>query len=125
MNYYARLYNVLNDDYTPDYTKRHVFIVEGMYEVNLRQKARVIGDINITDNSFFKRVKQPYDVISIGEYTITLKKSGEYTLLSHVLTSEGCTSERIAQITTAIHAISNNTSIKTNQNCYGDWISLD
>jgi hypothetical protein len=119
MNYYAKLYN---DDYEPNNIKVHMSIVEA----HLTQTARVIGDLNITENSFCKYVKQPYDIIEKGEYTITLKKLGEatYTLLSHLLTLERYTHERITQISSAIHAISNNTSIKTNQNCCGDWINI-
>jgi hypothetical protein len=117
MNYYAKLYN---DDYEPNNIKVHMSILE----THLTQKARVIGDLNITENSFCKYVKQPYDIIEKGEYTITMKNRGEYTLLSHLLTLEGYTHERITQISSAIHAISSNTSIKTNQNCCGDWISL-
>jgi hypothetical protein len=121
MNYYAKIYN---DDYNPDDIKVHISIIEGIYEVNLRQKARVIGDVNITENTFCKYVKYPYDVINIEEYTITLKKNGEetYTLLSYLLTIEGYTPERIGEIITAIYNISNNISIKTNKNCLGNWI---
>jgi len=130
MNYYATLYN---DDSNPNNVKVHVFVVEGIYEVNGLQKARVIGNINITDNRFTKMVKQPYDVINEGEYTITLKEHNyndqtrtvvyekTYTLLSHLLTEEGHSQERIGQITTAIHNISNNRSIKTDKT---RWINF-
>ena len=124
MNYYARRYNA---SYDIDTITPHLSIIEGVYEANLMQKAKVIGDVNLIENSICKYVKQPYDVVNMDEYTITLKKTGEatYTLLSHLLTTEGYTQERIIQLTTAIHNISNNTSIKTNQNCYGDWISFE
>jgi hypothetical protein len=133
MNYYAELYN---DDSNPDNIKVHVFVVEGIYEANGMQKARVIGNLNITDNRFYKMLKQPYNVINEGEYTITLKQHNyndqtrkvvyekTYTLLSHLLTEEGHSQERIEQITTAIHNISNNRSIKTDQNFCGTWINI-
>jgi hypothetical protein len=133
MNYYATLYN---DELNPDHIKVHVFVVEGIYEANGRQKARVIGNLNITDNRFYKMVKQPYDVINEEEYTITLKEQNynneirkvvyekTYTLLSHLLTNEGHSQERIEQITSAIHNISNNRSIKTDQNFCGTWINI-
>lgn len=119
MNYYAKLYN---DDYDLNNITIYVIVVEE----HLDQKARVIGVVNIIENSFCKYVKQPYDIIEKAEYTITLKTRGEatYTLLSHLLTLEGYTHERITQISSAIHAISNNTSIKTNPNCCGDWINI-
>ena len=116
MTYYAKLYN---DDY--DLNNITIYII---VEEHLDQKARVIGVVNIIENSFCKYVTQPYDIIEKGDYTITLKKHGEYTLLSHLLTLEGYTHERITQISSAIHAISNNTSIKTNQNCCEDWIGI-
>lgn len=124
MNYYAIRYNA---SYDIDTIAPHLSIIEGVYESNLRQKARVIGDVNLIENSICKYVKHPYDVVNIDEYTITLKKTGEvtYTLLSHLLTTEGYTQEQIIQLTIAIHNISNNTSIKTNQNCLGDWISFE
>ena len=133
MNYYAKLYK---DDYNLDDIEVHIQIIEGIYESNLRQKARVIGDVNITENSFCKYVKQPYDVINVGEHTITLKKrfynmetnstsfEKTYTLLSHLLTTEGHTPERIAKISSAIYTISNDISIKTNQSCIGDWVKF-
>lgn len=133
MNYYAELYN---DDLNPNNVKVHIFIVEGIYEVNGRQKARVIGNLNITDNRFYKMVKQPYDVLNEGEYTIILKEHNynretrsvsyekTYTLLSHLLTEEGYSQERIQQITTAINSISNNRSIKTDKNFCGTWINI-
>ena len=123
MNYYGKIYN---DDYNPDNIQIHITIVEGIYESQFRQKARKIGDVNISENSFCKYVKHPYDIMNIGEFTITLKKRGgeTYTLLSHLLTIEGYNQEEITQITTAINSISNNSSIKTNQNCLGDWITF-
>jgi hypothetical protein len=124
MNYYAHLYYGMDGEYMLDYTQAHIKIVEGVYESQLRQKAKEIGIVNFATNSFYKQVKQPYNVIHIGENTITLKRmygSETYTLLSHLLTTEGYTQERIAQITAAVHNISNNTSIKTNQN----WVRFD
>ena len=133
MNYYAELYN---DEYIPDNVKMHFFVVEGIYEANGQQKARVIGNLNITDNIFYKMVKQPYDVLNEGEYTITLKQQNyndqtrsvsyekTYTLLSHLLTEEGYSQERIEQITIAINSISNNRSIKTDKNFCGTWIDI-
>ena len=130
MNYYVTLYN---DDTNPDNIKVHVFVVEGIYEVNGLQKARDIGNINITDNRFTKMVKQPYDVINEGEYTITLKQHNyndqtrkvvyekTYTLLSHLLAEEGYSQERIDHITSAIHNISNNRSIKADKT---RWINF-
>jgi hypothetical protein len=128
MNYYGKLYHDGNDI--------HITIIEGIYESHLRQKARVLGDINISNSTFCKYVKQPYDVIHIGDTTVTLKKYNFnietnsilyeeiYTLLSQLLTSNGYTQVRIDQITSAIDTISNNRSIKTNQGCVGDWITL-
>ena len=133
MNYYAELYN---DEYIPDNVKMHFFVIEGIYEANGRQKARVIGNLNITDNIFYKMVKQSYDVINQGEYTIILKEHNynretrsvsyekTYTLLSHLLTEEDYSQERIEQITTAINSISNNRSIKTDKNFCGTWIDI-
>jgi len=134
MNYYAKLYN---DNSNPDDIKIHISVIEGIYESNFRQKARVVGDVNITDNSFCKYVKQPYDVIRTDGYTITLNKrilnmetnvvsyDETYTLLSHLLATEGYTQERITQISTAINNILNNRSIKTNQHCLRNWITFD
>ena len=106
MNYYAKIYN---DNYNINNIKKHISIIEGIYEANLRQKARVIGDMNITDNKFCKYVKQPYDVINSDENTITLKKNGEETFirLSHLLTTEGYTQDQILHIITSIQNISN------------------
>ena len=137
MNYYAKLVYGLNDDYTPDYTQVHISIVEGIYEVDYRQQAKVIGCVNITENSFCKFITQPYDIIHTGEYTITLKKRNfimdtqlvsyedTYTLLSYLLIAEGYTQEKITQITTAINNITNNPAIQTSQNVYTSWISFD
>jgi hypothetical protein len=121
MNYYANFYN---DDYNPEDIKIHMHVIEGIYELNFVQKARRVGDVNITENKFLKHVKRSDNVVNIGENTITLKYMGEWTLLSHLLITAGYTPERIEQITTAINNISNNTSIKTNQNCYGEWINF-
>ena len=131
MNYYANMYS---DTSNPEDVEVHIRIVEGIYESQNHQKARVIGDVNITQSRFSKYVKQPYNIINIGEFTITLKKRNyndethsvsyeeTYTLLSHLLTAEGYTQERITQITTAIHNISNDKTIKSNHDCLGDWI---
>jgi len=133
MNYYAILYT---DNYIPDNIKIHISVIEGIYDSNLRQKARVIGNINITDNIFYKHVKHPYNVINIGENTITLKKSyyndethsicheQTYTLLSHLLITEGYTQEKIAQIITAINNISNNRSIKTHIHYLENYVTF-
>jgi hypothetical protein len=133
MNYYAKIYY---DDYDSNNIKTHLHIIEGVYEVNSYQKARVIGDINITENRFIKYRKHPFNVINIGENTITLKKShyndtthtlteeDTYILLQTLLTTEGHTQENIQKITMAINTISNNMSIKTNNNCLGEWISF-
>jgi len=125
MNYYAKQDN------------NQISIIEGIYEINLLRKARVIGAINNTDITFCKFVKQPYDVLHMGEHTITLKKHGynmdthrvtfeeTYTLLTHILTINGYTQERISQIIMAIQRISNDSTIKSNQGCVGSWISLN
>jgi len=125
MNYYAKLDENL------------ISIVEGIYESKQQLKARVIGAINNTDNTFCKFVKQPYDVLQTGEYTITMKKrvfnmdthrvtfEETYTLLTNILTLNGYTQERITQIIMAIQLISNDSSIKSNQGCIGSWISLN
>ena len=118
MNYYAKLYS--DDVYV------HISVIEGIYYSHLKQKARVVGDVNITENKFCKYVKQPYDVINMDENSITLKKSGEetYTLLQNLLISEDYTSEHIDRITSAINTISNNRAIRTNQSCLGNWITF-
>ena len=51
MNYYATLYK---DDYNPDNIKVHIHVIEGIYELNFVQKARRVGDVNITENKFLK-----------------------------------------------------------------------
>jgi hypothetical protein len=133
MNYYAKLYT---DDYYPENIKLYISVIEGIYETNGNQKARVVGIINITENTFCKYVKQSYNVVGITDITITLKKSNysnetrpilheeTYILLSHLLITEGYTPERVEQITNAVHTISNNKTIKTNQNCLEGWISF-
>ena len=133
MNYYAKLYT---DEYYPDNIKVYISVIEGIYETNGNQKARVVGIINMTENTFCKYAKQSYNVVGITDITITLKKSNysnetrsilseeTYTLLSHLLITEGYTPERIEQITNAVHTISNNKTIKTNQNCLEGWISF-
>jgi len=123
MNYYAKLYN---DDYNPDDIKVHLSVIE-VYETTITTKARIICDVNITDNTMCKYVKQPYNIINDTEPTITLnKKHGErtFTRLSHLLNTEGYAPERIEQISLAIHNITNNSSIKSNHSCLGDWIGF-
>ena len=123
MIYSATLYT---DDYNPDDIKVHMSVIE-LYETTTQQKARIICDVNITDNTVCKYVKQCYGIINNTEFTITLnKKYGEkiFTRLSHLLNAEGYTSERIEQISLAIHNITNNSSIKSNRSCLGDWISF-
>ena len=123
MNYYARLYT---DDYNPEDIKVHMSVIE-VYETTMQQKARIICDVNITDNTVCKYVKQPYSIINNTEPTITLnKKHGEkiFTRLSHLLNAEGYAPERIEQISLAIHNITNNSSIKSNNSCLGDWIGF-
>ena len=56
MNYYAIRYNA---SYDIDTIAPHLSIIEGVYESNLRQKARVIGDVNLIENSICKYVKHP------------------------------------------------------------------
>ena len=48
MNYYAKLYS--DDVYV------HISVIEGIYYSHLKQKARVVGDVNITENKFCKYV---------------------------------------------------------------------
>jgi len=133
MNYYGKIYR---DDFYPDNIKTYIQIIEGIYEVNNHTKARSIGCINITENKFIKYVKRPYDVINIEENTITIKKNhynaetlveyyeDTYILLSDILIGEGYTHEIISQIIATINNISNNKSIKTNNNCIGNWINI-
>jgi hypothetical protein len=133
MNYYGKIYR---DNFYPNDIKTYIQIIEGIYEANNRQKIRVIGSINITENKFMKFVKIPYDVINIGENTITIKKThynpdtlvvyyqDTYTLLSDILIAEGYTHEIITQIINAVNSISNNKLIKTNHNCIGNWINI-
>jgi hypothetical protein len=128
MNYYGKRYYDDNDI--------HITIIEGIYESHLQQKARIIGNINISNSTFCKYVKQPYDVIHIGHTTVTLKKHNfnketnsvlyeeTYTLLSQILTLHGYTQVMIDHITSTINTISNDRSIKTNQGCLGYWITL-
>ena len=116
MNYYARLYL---DDYNPEDIKIHLYVLE-VYEIAMQEKARVLCNVNITDNTLYKYVKQPYAIINNTEPIIILnKKHGEntFTRLSHLLNAEGYTLERIEQISLAIHNITNNATIKSNQNC--------
>lgn len=123
MDYYASLYR---DDSNPDDIKIHIFVLE-LYEIAMQEKARVLCDVNITDNTVCKYVKQPYNIINNTEHTIILnKKHGEntFTRLSHLLNTEGYTLERIEQISVAIHNISNNTSIKSNNSCLGEWVTF-
>jgi hypothetical protein len=123
MNYYARLYL---DDYNPENIKIHISVLE-VYEIAMQEKARVLCDVNITDNTLCKYVKQPYTIINNTEPIIILnKKHGEntFTRLSHLLNAEGYSLERIEQISLAIHNITNNATIKSNQNCLGEWITF-
>lgn len=125
MNYYAKLYT---DEYYPDNIKVYISVIEGIYEIDTQQKARDVCSVNITENKIYKCRKHPFNVIGLGEYTMTLRKDNydkeihrllheeTYTLLSHLLINAGYTQERVDQITTAIHAISNNKAIKTYQN---------
>jgi hypothetical protein len=120
MNYYGNIYY---DDSNPDTINVHISIIEGVYEINLTQKARVIGSVNITTNSFCKLVKQPYNAVYIGHNTIKIGtglRQITYTLLSDLLTTEGKSPEQIEEITTAINNISNNKQIKPAYN----WIQL-
>lgn len=133
MNYYANLYY---DDYNSNDIKTHISIVEGIYQVDGHQKVRVIGDVNITENMFIKYRKKSFDVININQNTITLKKSHyntttrsilyeqTYILLQDLLITEGYTPENIQHIITNITVISNNVSIKTNNDCLGEWIAF-
>jgi hypothetical protein len=133
MNYYAKLYT---DDYYLDNIKVYIHVIEGIYQTDTRQKTRVVCSVNITENKICKYVKRPFDVVGLGEYTITLNKHNydnethtvlheeTYILLSHLLISAGYTQERVQQITNAIHTVSNNRAIKTNQNCLGNWIDF-
>lgn len=109
-----------------DISNVHISVVEGIYEKNNHPMARVIGDINITPNTFCKYVKQPYTIINTEDNTITLNKQnhGSYTLLSHLLTAEGYMPEYIIHIIQSIHTLSSNKNIKTNQSCLGTWIDL-
>jgi hypothetical protein len=127
MNYYAQRYT---DEYDSSNTNIYFSIVEGVYESKNKSKAREIGILNITTRTFYKYVKQPYDVIDIGENTITLnmaRHNKTYTLLSTLLASEGCTSEQIAHIFGQVSSISNNKTIRTNQPGFGvgEWITLE
>jgi hypothetical protein len=138
MNYYAKLYTdeYYPDNINPDDIKVYISVIEGIYEIDTQQKARVVCTVNITENKIYKWRKHPFNVIGLGEYTIILKKDNydneihrllheeTYTLLSHLLITEGYTQERVNQITTAIHNISNNKAIKTYQYCLRNWINF-
>ena len=77
-----------------------------------------------------------YAKILLTACPITLKKDNydkeihrllheeTYTLLSHLLITEGYTQEKVNQISTAIHNISNNKAIKTYQYCLRNWINF-
>ena len=72
MNYYA-------DTYTNDEMNSIcIRIIEGIYTVKDRPKARDIGCVFTSDdntvNRFIKHRKQPYDVLRVGENTITVKE---------------------------------------------------
>jgi hypothetical protein len=131
MNYYANLYT---DEYDPDNVKVHIYVIEVVnsyvieaYETTIHQKARVVCDVNITDSTLCKYVKQPYNIISNTDPTITLNtKNGEktFTRLSHLLNTEGHSPERIEQISFVIHNVYNNSLIKSNRSCVGDWIGF-
>ena len=133
MNYYAKVYR---DDSDLNNIKTYIQVIEGIYEVNNNQKARRVCSVNITENKICKFRKHLFNVVGITDTTITLKKSNysdethsilseeTYMLLSHLLITEGYTQERVNQITTAIHNISNNKAIKTNKNCLGNWINF-
>lgn len=62
--------------------------------------------------------------IHYNDTTHTVSEEDTYTLLQILLTTEGHTQENIQQINTAINTISNNMSIKTNNDCLGEWISF-
>jgi len=138
MNYYAKLYTdyYYPDNINPDDIKVYISVIEGIYEIDTQQKARVVCTVNITENKIYKWRKHPFNVIGLDEYIITLKKDNydneihrllheeTYTLLSHLLITEGYTPERIEQITNAVHTISNNKAIKTYQYYLDNSISF-
>jgi hypothetical protein len=106
MNFYAERYIGYNEDYTQSSDKLFS-IIEGVYESNLVQKARVVGHLNLTNNTFYKFVKQPYTVTDMNEHAITLKRHGynsetdtlfktkTYFLLEELLRDEGVLQLRI------------------------------
>ena len=119
MNQYGKLYK--------DDMNIHIEIVEGIYESNNIQKARVLGDVNIKENLFSKFLKQPYNVINLDETTITLKKHHydietniisyeyTYTILDYLLLTQGYDPLRIEQIKNAVKNMSNDKNIRINQ----------
>lgn len=129
MNLYAQIYHVDEIMY--------LIVVEGVYESRLIPKSRELVVVNLTDNKIKKLVKQPYDVLNIGDNTISLKKrrydmnthtityEETYTTLSYLLSVQGYTQERIMQISNAINNISSNTNIKPNKCYFGENIWID
>jgi hypothetical protein len=102
----------------------YIHIIEGIYYTNLTPKARDLGVINMTMNTFQKGVKQPYTVIDLCSNRITLKRrrfdmvsntvfmDDTYTLLSELLLTRGYLQENIDKIHTDINAISHNRNIE-------------
>jgi len=102
----------------------YLSVVEGVYESRMVPKARELVNVNLTENKIMKLVKQPYDVINVGDNTVTLKKrrydmnthvityAEIYTILSQLLEEHGYTQERIEQIQIAINNIASNTTIR-------------
>lgn len=102
----------------------YIHIMEGIYYTNLTPKARDLGVINMTTNTFQKGVKQPYTVIDVCSNKITLKRrrfdmtsnivcmDDTYTLLSEILLTRGYLQEDIDKIHTDINEVSHNRNIE-------------
>jgi hypothetical protein len=129
MNYYGKLYS--------DGNIVHISLVEGLYYIGSVTKARVIGDLNLTERKMIKYTKQSYDIIDLSGEILTLKKyrvdltthnvsyDDKYTLLQHILVGLSKTAESISHIIESIDRISTDKRIKSHKNCYtAEYITL-
>jgi hypothetical protein len=128
MDYYGDVYT--SEEHT------YISIVEGVYDVRDVPTSRVIGCINLTDNTMIKYVKQPYIVINkidtelilthrnfIME-TNTLNYQKSYVILDTLLLNYGMIPAEIQLLKQKIREISENRGIKTQSSALGEWVSL-
>lgn len=128
MEYYGVIYT--SEEHT------YISIVEGIYYVRDVPMARMIGCINITDNTMIKYVKQPYIVINKTDTELTLKQRDFdieenkinhhkiYSIIDILLIECEISSPNIQHMKQKISEISGNRSIKTQSSALGEWVSL-